>query len=77
MKPPANPPPNRPPNPRPPPNGYQHPRPPPMLEHTGATATRFFGSRIDVGAGEPFFAAEPVGLASLDSLPQEPAAASA
>ena len=48
-----------------------------MLEHTGATATRFFGSRIDVGAGEPFFAAEPVGLASLDSLPQEPAAASA
>jgi len=33
------------------------------------SATRFFGSRIGVGAGEPFFAKEPVGLGGLGDLP--------
>jgi bacillithiol biosynthesis deacetylase BshB1 len=33
------------------------------------SATRFFGSRIGVGAGEPFFAREPVGMVGLESLP--------
>jgi bacillithiol biosynthesis deacetylase BshB1 len=33
------------------------------------SATRFFGSRIGVGAGEPFFAREPVGMGGLESLP--------
>lgn len=33
------------------------------------SATRFFGSRIGTGAGEPFFAREPVGLGGLESLP--------
>lgn len=32
-------------------------------------ATRFYGSRIGTPAGEPFFAREPLGLTSLDSLP--------
>ena len=32
-------------------------------------ATRFYGSRIGTRAGEPFFAREPLGLTSLDSLP--------
>ncbi len=32
-------------------------------------AARFYGSRIGTQAGEPFFAREPLGLTSLDSLP--------
>ena len=33
------------------------------------SATRFFGSRIGVGAGEPFFAREPVAMAGIGTLP--------
>jgi N-acetylglucosamine malate deacetylase 1 len=33
------------------------------------SATRFFGSRIGTGAGEPFFSREPMGIAGLRELP--------
>ena len=38
-----------------------------VLEWVEAAAT-YFGSRIGVDAGEPFYTKEPIGLASLDSL---------
>ncbi len=38
-----------------------------VVEWVEASAT-YFGSRIGVGAGEPFFTKEPVGLGSLDGL---------
>lgn len=37
--------------------------------NTLEASLRYFGSRINSAAGEPFFTREPLGLSSLDSLP--------